>query len=116
MMPSPMSSQASTYMRFQRALAKGNVWLAEDSARDLERRLSLEDALRLLLLYRDQPAKYERGAARWIVRYAAESPRATLTDVELVTGLLRGVLQEHDREAIAALTAFADAHGWRLAA
>ena len=38
------------------------------------------------------------------------------TDVELVTGPLRGVLQAHDREAMAALTAFAEASGWRLAA
>lgn len=33
-----------------------------------------------------------------------------------LAGLLRGVLQEHDREAMAALIAFADANGWRLAA
>ena len=112
----PVSSQASTYTRFQRALAKGNVWLAEDAARDLSRPLSLEESLRLLLLYRDQPAKHERAAARWIARYAAESPRATLADVELAAGLLLGVVQEHDREAMAALSAFADAKGWRLAA
>ena len=36
--------------------------------------------------------------------------------VELAAGLLRGVLQEHDREAIAALEAFASANGWRVAA
>jgi hypothetical protein len=52
-------------MRFQRALAKGHLWLAEDAA------------LRLLLHYRDEPAKYERTAARWISRYAAEAPRVT---------------------------------------
>ena len=44
------------------------------------------------------------------------APRATLTDGELVAGLLRGVLQEHDREEMVALTAFADANGWRLVA
>jgi hypothetical protein len=62
------------------------------------------------------PRSTSAARARWIARYAAESPRATLTDVELVAGLLRGVLQEHDREAMAALTAIADANGWRLAA
>ena len=39
------------------------------------------------------------------------APRATLTDGELVAGLLRGVLQEHDREAVAALEAFATRTG-----
>jgi hypothetical protein len=91
-------------------------FVAEHAARDLTRPLNLEDALPLLLLYRDQPAKYERAAARWIARYAAEAPRVTLTDLELVTGPLRGVLQEHDREEMVALTAFADANGWRLVA
>jgi hypothetical protein len=116
MMVGPMTSQASTIMRFERALQKRNIWLAEDAARHLKRPLTLEEALRLLLLYRNQPAKYERAAARWIARYAAESPQATLADVELAAGLLRGVLQEHDWEAVAALEAFATANGWRLAA
>lgn len=110
-----MTSQGSPHARLQRALRTGNLWIAESAARDMQT-ISLEDALRLTLLYRRKPELYERAAARWIARYAAESHRVTLSDVELVTGLLRGVLQEHDREAVAALIAFADAHGWQLAA
>jgi hypothetical protein len=73
--------------------------------------------LRLTLLYRRKPELYERAAARWIARYAVEAHRVTLADIELVTGLLRGVSGPGpSRDAAAALEAFAAANGWRLAA
>ncbi len=103
-------------MRFQRAVRKGNVWLAEESARDLERPLSLKDALRLLMLYRKQPEKYEKAAARWIARYAAEAPLVTLTDVELVTGLLPWRPASARPGGDGCADRVADANGWRLAA
>jgi hypothetical protein len=88
-----MTSQGSAYSRFQRALRTGNLWIAETAARDLQT-VSLEDALRLTLLYRQKPELYERAAAKWVARYIAETHQATLADVELVTGLLRGVATE----------------------
>jgi hypothetical protein len=39
----------------------------------------------------------------------------THADVELAAGLRHGVLQERDRESMAALVAFAGANGWRVA-
>ena len=60
--------------------------------------------------------RHSRGRSSGVKGLRVVAPRATLTDGELVAGLLRGVLQEHDREAMAALTAFADANGWQLAA
>lgn len=56
MIQSPVSSQASTIMRFQRALAKGNVWLAEDSARTMTRPLTLEPEQLTLNVEVDGPA------------------------------------------------------------
>jgi|tagenome__1003787_1003787.scaffolds.fasta_scaffold17729326_1 hypothetical protein len=88
MMPGPMTSQGHAYAHFQRALRTGNLFIAESAARELQT-ISLEDALRLTLLYRRKPKLYERATARWIARYATETHHAILADVELVTGLLR---------------------------
>jgi hypothetical protein len=116
MMLNPMTSQGSPHSRFQRALRTGNLWIAESAARDMQT-VSLENSLRLTVRYRRKPELYERAAARWVARYAAEARRVTLADIELVTGLLRGVAAERpSREAIAALEAFASANGWRFAA
>ena len=46
---------------------------AEAAARQLGQ-LSLEHALRLMLLYAEkEPAKYERAALRWLSRYVTEA-------------------------------------------
>ena len=65
-----MTSQGHPYARFRRALATGNARIAEAAARDLEH-VALADALTLCLLYRDDPERYERAAARWIARLIA---------------------------------------------
>jgi len=94
----------------------GNLWIAESAARDVQT-INLEGAFHLTLPYRRRPDLYECAAARWIARYAAEAHRVTLADIELATGLLRGVARERPgRDAQAALEAFATACGWRLAA
>ena len=68
-----MTSRGHRYAEFQRALDRGNVWVAEAVARDLPQ-VSLKDALRLVHLYgeRESP-KYERAAMRWLERYITES-------------------------------------------
>jgi hypothetical protein len=54
---------------FKRAIERGNVLVAEATARELGR-LSLEEALQLVLLYAAyEPAKLERAALRWFGRY-----------------------------------------------
>jgi len=56
---------------YKRAIERGNVMLAETTAREL--RLSLEEALQLVFLYAaHEPAKVERAAVRWLARYVDE--------------------------------------------
>jgi hypothetical protein len=67
-----------TAREFQRALERGNVWVADAVARELPRPLSLEDALKLTHLYAEKESpKYEAAAMKWLRRYLEESrPRS----------------------------------------
>jgi hypothetical protein len=86
-----MTSQGHPYARFRHALATGNARIAEAAARDLQH-VGLADALELVLLYRDDPERYERAAARWIGRLVAERPRLRLSEVELASAAFREAL------------------------
>lgn len=77
-----MASHGHPHARFRRALSTGNPRLAEAAARDLHH-VSLADALELCLLYRGEPERYERAAARWIARLVTERPAVRLSEVEL---------------------------------
>ena len=79
------------HARFRRVLATRNARVAEAAARDLKR-VGLADALELVLLYRDDPERYERAAARWIGRLVIERPRLRLSEVELAAGAFREAL------------------------
>jgi hypothetical protein len=68
-----VTSRGHTYAEFQRALDRGNLWIAEAVARELPT-VSLEDALRLVHLYAERESpKFERAAMRWLERYVTES-------------------------------------------
>jgi hypothetical protein len=95
-----VTSQGHPYARFRHALATGNSRIAEAAARDLQH-VGLADALELVLLYRDDPERYERAAARWIGRLVAERPRLRLSEVELAAGAFREALHsERDVDAL----------------
>lgn len=66
----------------------GNAGIAEAAARDIEH-VALADALTLTLLYRDDPERYERAAARWIARLIAERPGVRLAEVDLAAAGFR---------------------------
>jgi predicted deacetylase len=51
--------------------------------------VGLRDALELCLLYRDDPERYERAAARWIGRLIAERPKIKLSEIELAAAGFR---------------------------
>ena len=60
---------------FKRAIERGNVAVAETTARELGR-LSLWEALRLLFLYAEkEPTRYERVALRWFWRHRTAARR-----------------------------------------
>jgi hypothetical protein len=68
-----VTSRGHTYGEFQRVLDRGNLWIAEDAARELPH-LSPEDALQLVHLYAERASpKYETAAMRWLERYLTES-------------------------------------------
>lgn len=87
-----VTSQGHPYARFRHALATGNARIAEAAARDLQQ-VGLADALTLCLLYRDDPERYERAAARWIARLIAERPKVVhLSEIELAAAGFREAL------------------------
>jgi hypothetical protein len=68
-----VTSRGHSYAEFRRALDRGNLWVAEAAARDLET-VSLDDALRLVHLYAERESpKFERAAMRWLERFLTES-------------------------------------------
>jgi hypothetical protein len=99
-----MTSQGSLYGQFQKALKRRNVLQATTLARELGS-LSLAPALALTILYAyEDPARYDRAAARWLGRYAIETG-ATLNAVNLAGAALAALPAE---EALAALYTIAD--------
>lgn len=71
-----MTAQPGAYARFQRAIERRALWMAEDAARELPN-LPLEDALQLVHLYVERGSpKFETAATRWLERYLMEgTPR-----------------------------------------
>jgi hypothetical protein len=78
----------SAYMRFRRALEFRNVTEALSAAAELDF-VSLAEALELTLLLVDgDPAKYQRAALRWHVRFIQETPNLDIRESRAVLSLL----------------------------
>ena len=78
-----VTAQGSPRARFRRAIEGGHLLVAEATARELGR-LTLEEALRLVLLYAErEPARFERAALRWVARYLTESKNVSLLKAQL---------------------------------
>jgi len=75
----------------QRAIERGNVVVAEITARELGG-LGLPEALELtaLIAMKDWE-RARRASARWLARWIGEHPRATLDEALVVAGLLAGL-------------------------
>ena len=83
-----MTAQGHRRAIFTRAIERGNLLVAEATARELGRS-TLEEALRLLFLYAEKdPIKYERAALRWLARYAAEGKAVSLLKAQLAAAAL----------------------------
>ena len=103
-----MTAQGHPRAIFNRAIERGNLVIAEATARELGR-LTLDEALRLLFLYAERdPAKYERAALRWLARYATEGKAVTLLKMQLATSALaelRAGDEQHAAKVLAELVA-----------
>jgi hypothetical protein len=96
-----LTAQGHSRVQFRRAIASGNVLIAEVTAREFA--LSLEEALQLVLLYAAyEPAKLERAALRWFCRYLAEGKGVTLLGAHVALSALAG-LRAEEREQSAKL-------------
>jgi hypothetical protein len=83
--------------------------LALDLARELTR-VTLEDALALCLVLRQDERRYQRAAARWLARYHAEVEAVTLTDIREIADLL-AALPVFGAEAAGELANHLERHG-----
>jgi hypothetical protein len=105
-----VTSDGSAYSRFRRALDTGNELLVIATARELPQ-VSLADALRVVLLFRDgEPDRYERACVRWLGRFALEARGVTIDAVRAAAEAL-DVLPLRAGEAMERLQALCVAHG-----
>jgi hypothetical protein len=92
-----VTSEGSAHGRFQRAVGRRNVLLAEAAARELGR-LSLIDALSLVVLYAATGSpKFEAAAVRWLARLALEGRDIGVGDLQLAAAAL-GALKGRRRD------------------
>jgi hypothetical protein len=88
----------------KRAIERGNVVVAEATAREVGQ-LTLDEALQLLFLYVEkEPIKFERAALRWLARYATEGNGVSLLKTQLALSAL-AELRAGDRDQAAKLLA-----------
>jgi hypothetical protein len=91
---------------FKRAIERGNVLIAETTAREFA--LTLEEALRLILLYAAyEPAKVERAAVRWFRRWLDESESVTMLTAQIAPAALARIGHSDHDQAAATLSAMA---------
>src|SRR4051812_21605142 len=110
-----MTSQGHPYTIFQRAVARRNVAVAWAAAHDAGR-LSLVDALELVLLVRERDAsRYDAAVVRWLSRFLAETAGVTADEAALLAahlatlargvpatfGSLAGTFEAHGRRELA---------------
>jgi hypothetical protein len=98
------SIKGGSYARFGRALDTGNLTLVRAAADELPT-INLDDALRICLLLRVDPSRYERAVIRWLGRLCLERPETTLTELKLALAAFERLPSEPD-EAAAELRRF----------
>ena len=88
---------------FRRALERGNLTLAEVTAREIGR-VTIAEALELTaLVARKQPQRYGRFAARWLCLWLEEHDGATLEDVALLISNLQSLASPTDHVSALAI-------------
>ena len=99
-----MTSQGSARTVFRRALEHGNLLMAEMTAREIGV-VGLDEALELtaLMAVKGDWVRSRRAAARWLQRYIAETPGATIDDAVFLAGCLAVLGGRTHGEALTAL-------------
>jgi hypothetical protein len=97
-----VTSQGSPFMRFRRALDRGNVTEALSAGSELDH-IGLTEAVELCLLLRDKaPEKFPYAALRWHARLCREA-EISLEEAQAVLAALVLLAGERKRNAAFAL-------------
>jgi hypothetical protein len=96
---------------FRRAIERGNLPVAEVTAREMGK-VSLAEALEItaLIAFKD-PRRHGRAGARWMRRSLEENENAGLDDVLFVAGCLSALGGRDHAAALAALRDVAERSG-----
>ena len=99
-----VTSQGHPRTTFRRALERGNLLLAETTAREVGH-VDLREALELaaLIAHHDPRVRGRRASARWLRRWLEERPRATIDEVVMIAGLLAALGGAEHSSALATL-------------
>jgi ribosomal protein S7 len=99
-----LTAQGSPRAIFQRAIERGNLLVAETTAREMGT-MSLMEALELtsLIALKDSRRR-SRVAARWLLRFLEEHNRATIEEAMLAGAALTAPGTAGDDTAIMVLT------------
>jgi hypothetical protein len=97
-----MTSQGHPRAVFRRAIERGNLLVAEMTAREIGK-VSLIEALELTaLIALKDPPRHGRAGTRWLRKYLEEFPGAGLDDAAFVVGALSALGgPQHDAAAVA---------------
>lgn len=107
-----VTSQGSAYARFRRALETGNELLVIAAAKELPQ-VALDDALRVVLVFRDGDSnRYERAAVRWLGRFSLEARGVSIEAIRAAADAL-DALPKHADDAMERLAALCVRHGIR---
>jgi hypothetical protein len=98
-----LTAQGHPRAVFLRAVERGNLLVAEATAREIGK-VSLGEALELVaLIAQHDPRRHGRAGARWTRRFLEEHPGAGLDDLALVVGCLSALGGRRHDAALAAL-------------
>ena len=95
---------------FRDALASGDIERVMQMARNLGQSVRLDDALRICLLVRDEPERFQRAAVRWLGRFALEGRAIAIIDLQEAADAL-DAMPAHPAAAMERLAALCLAHG-----
>jgi hypothetical protein len=108
-----LTAQGHPRATFHRAIERGNLLIAETTARELGK-ITLVEALELVaLIAQKDPFRHGRAGARWVRRYLEEQPAAGLDDVTFVTGCLSALGGPEHGTALTALRAVSESASQR---
>jgi hypothetical protein len=95
---------------FRDAVAAGDLERVMQMARNLGQSVRLDDALRICLLVRDDPARFQRAAVRWLGRFALEGRGIVIADLQEAADAL-DAMPGHPAAAMERLAVLCAAHG-----